>query len=198
VLTPSNLLYATWQESSSIAGYHQQDAHEFLIAFLDGVDKHARQYHSMEAPTPEVTPPPLNILLPVPFIISTYCPVYAFFSVHAWHQAPGQGEQEHRSERGESTESTHILEDTFLLVPDAQFLPLTCHLSPVTSHLSSLTFHLSPFSSQLSPLTFYLSTFAIPRSWCTCSAALSSRTSRARPAGTAECAASPSWTSASA
>ncbi|KAJ1408109.1 hypothetical protein B484DRAFT_483048 [Ochromonadaceae sp. CCMP2298] len=55
VLTPSNLLYATWQESSSIAGYHQQDAHEFLIAFLDGVDKHARQYHSMEAPTPEST-----------------------------------------------------------------------------------------------------------------------------------------------
>jgi hypothetical protein len=184
VLTPSNLLYATWQESSSIAGYHQQDAHEFLIAFLDGVDKHARQYHSMEAPTPEVTPPPLNILLPVPFIISTYCPVYAFFSVHAWHQAPGQGEQEHRSERGESTESTFTLGDTFLLVPDAHFSPLTCHLSPVTSHLS--------------PLTFYFFAFVILRSWCTCSAALSSRTSRARPAGTAECAASPSWTSASA
>jgi uncharacterized UBP type Zn finger protein len=55
VLTPSNLLYATWQEQSAIAGYHQQDAHEFLIAFLDGVDKHARQYHcAEEAASPEV------------------------------------------------------------------------------------------------------------------------------------------------
>lgn len=45
VLTPSNLLYAVWNHSKHIAGYEQKDAHEFLIALLDGVTIHLERYH---------------------------------------------------------------------------------------------------------------------------------------------------------
>lgn len=45
-LVPAHLLYAVWNELDYLAGYHQQDAHEFLIAFLDGMDKHVRDNHS--------------------------------------------------------------------------------------------------------------------------------------------------------
>lgn len=48
-LVPANLLYAVWSELDYIAGYQQQDAHEFLIAFLDGMDQHLRQNHSVSS-----------------------------------------------------------------------------------------------------------------------------------------------------
>ncbi len=44
-LIPSNLLYAVWNHSNFIAGYEQKDAHEFLIALLDGVTVHLEKYH---------------------------------------------------------------------------------------------------------------------------------------------------------
>ncbi len=34
---PSQLLYAVWSFVDYMAGYTQQDAHEFLIAFLNGL-----------------------------------------------------------------------------------------------------------------------------------------------------------------
>lgn len=37
-LVPSNLLYSVWNHSDHMAGYDQQDAHEFFIALLDGLD----------------------------------------------------------------------------------------------------------------------------------------------------------------
>lgn len=49
-LVPSKLLYSVWTFADHMAGYEQQDAHEFMIAFLDGIETHLRQYHA---------PPPL-------------------------------------------------------------------------------------------------------------------------------------------
>eukprot|EP00053_Salpingoeca_punica_P019324 m.194640 g.194640 ORF g.194640 m.194640 type:complete len:588 (-) comp17621_c1_seq1:37-1800(-) len=37
---PYRLLHAVWQQSKHLAGYAQQDAHEFFIALLDGLHKH--------------------------------------------------------------------------------------------------------------------------------------------------------------
>eukprot|EP00606_Chrysophyceae_sp_TOSAG23-5_P000787 GSChrysophyteH2.ASY1.ANO1.1574.1 assembled CDS len=45
-LVPSNLLFSVWNYANYMAGYEQQDAHEFLIAFLDGLETHLRQNHS--------------------------------------------------------------------------------------------------------------------------------------------------------
>jgi len=45
-LIPAHLLYAVWNELDYMAGYQQQDAHEFLIAFLDGLDNHLKLNHS--------------------------------------------------------------------------------------------------------------------------------------------------------
>ena len=45
-LVPSNLLFAVWAFADYMAGYEQQDAHEFLIAFLDGLDTHVKRYHA--------------------------------------------------------------------------------------------------------------------------------------------------------
>jgi ubiquitin carboxyl-terminal hydrolase 22/27/51 len=39
-MSPHKLLYAVWQHSKHLAGYSQQDAHEFLIALLDGMCVH--------------------------------------------------------------------------------------------------------------------------------------------------------------
>jgi ubiquitin carboxyl-terminal hydrolase 22/27/51 len=39
-LSPHKLLYAVWQHSKHLAGYAQQDAHEFFIALLDGMHTH--------------------------------------------------------------------------------------------------------------------------------------------------------------
>ena len=50
-LVPSKLLYSVWTFADHMAGYEQQDAHEFLIAFLDGIETHLRQYH---APPPQL------------------------------------------------------------------------------------------------------------------------------------------------
>lgn len=33
-------LYTTWRNSDYLAGYEQQDAHEFFIASLDGIHSH--------------------------------------------------------------------------------------------------------------------------------------------------------------
>lgn len=38
VVIPSHLLYAMWSFVDYLAGYTQQDAHEFLIAFLNSMD----------------------------------------------------------------------------------------------------------------------------------------------------------------
>lgn len=38
VIIPSHLLYAIWNFVDYMAGYAQQDAHEFLIAFLNSLD----------------------------------------------------------------------------------------------------------------------------------------------------------------
>lgn len=44
-LIPSNLLYAVWIFAEYMAGYDQQDAHEFLIALLDGLSQHLEKFH---------------------------------------------------------------------------------------------------------------------------------------------------------
>jgi len=44
-LVPANLLYAVWMHANHMAGYEQQDAHEFLIAILDGIGKHQDLFH---------------------------------------------------------------------------------------------------------------------------------------------------------
>eukprot|EP01032_Pedospumella_encystans_P021152 gene21152-24010_t len=61
-LIPAHLLYAVWSELDYMAGYQQQDAHEFLIAFLDGLDKHLKLNHQ---PSPlSHNPHGLSITLP--------------------------------------------------------------------------------------------------------------------------------------
>jgi len=61
-LIPAHLLYAVWSELDYMAGYQQQDAHEFLIAFLDGLDKHLKLNHQ---PSPlSHHPQGLSITLP--------------------------------------------------------------------------------------------------------------------------------------
>jgi len=58
-LVPSNLLHAVWSHADYMAGYDQQDAHEFLIALLDGVGSHLDKHH---AALGTVTPrPPLPL-----------------------------------------------------------------------------------------------------------------------------------------
>lgn len=39
-VAPYKLLFAVWQHSKHLAGYSQQDAHEFFIALLDGLHEH--------------------------------------------------------------------------------------------------------------------------------------------------------------
>jgi hypothetical protein len=65
-LIPANLLYAVWNELDYMAGYQQQDAHEFLIAFLDGIDKHLRTNHATG------NAGGLSIALPNPLQTSSY------------------------------------------------------------------------------------------------------------------------------
>ncbi len=42
VVIPHNLLFAVWNFVDYMAGYAQQDAHEFLIAFLNSIDAQLR------------------------------------------------------------------------------------------------------------------------------------------------------------
>ena len=44
-LVPSSLLYAVWSYARHLASYDQQDAHEFLLALLDGLGSHLQKYH---------------------------------------------------------------------------------------------------------------------------------------------------------
>ena len=44
-LVPSSLLYAVWSYARHLASYDQQDAHEFLLALLDGLGAHLQKYH---------------------------------------------------------------------------------------------------------------------------------------------------------
>ena len=46
-LVPSKLLYSVWAFADHMAGYEQQDAHEFFIAFLDGIETHLKLYHPL-------------------------------------------------------------------------------------------------------------------------------------------------------
>ena len=36
-LVPHRLLYSMWQHALHLAGYEQQDAHEFFMGLLDGI-----------------------------------------------------------------------------------------------------------------------------------------------------------------
>jgi ubiquitin carboxyl-terminal hydrolase 22/27/51 len=47
VALPSNLLFAVWMHANHMAGYDQQDAHEFFISLLDGLGSHLEKYHSI-------------------------------------------------------------------------------------------------------------------------------------------------------
>jgi hypothetical protein len=38
-------LFSLWIHAWYLAGYDQQDAHEFFVALLDGIDTHALDYH---------------------------------------------------------------------------------------------------------------------------------------------------------
>ena len=44
---PANLLYAVWNYVDYLVGYTQQDAHEFLIAFLGSLDAQLRSSKQM-------------------------------------------------------------------------------------------------------------------------------------------------------
>lgn len=44
-LVPSSLLFAVWSYARHLASYEQQDAHEFLLALLDGLGAHLQRYH---------------------------------------------------------------------------------------------------------------------------------------------------------
>jgi uncharacterized UBP type Zn finger protein len=39
-IVPHELLYSVWRYANHLAGYDQQDAHEFFISFLDGLKRH--------------------------------------------------------------------------------------------------------------------------------------------------------------
>jgi hypothetical protein len=39
------LLFVIWNTLDCVSGYQQQDAHEFFISFLDGLDRHLRVNH---------------------------------------------------------------------------------------------------------------------------------------------------------
>lgn len=49
-IIPSNLLYAVWNFVDYMAGYTQQDAHEFLIAFLNSIDCQLRRDSEYASP----------------------------------------------------------------------------------------------------------------------------------------------------
>lgn len=36
-IVPHQLLYSMWQHAQHLAGYDQQDAHEFFMGLLDGI-----------------------------------------------------------------------------------------------------------------------------------------------------------------
>lgn len=44
-LIPSDLLYTVWNYANYLAGYEQHDAHEFLMAFFNGLEAHLEQFH---------------------------------------------------------------------------------------------------------------------------------------------------------
>ncbi len=48
-IVPAYLLYSIWTYAEYVAGYDQQDAHEFLIALIDGLDTHLRMYHPVRS-----------------------------------------------------------------------------------------------------------------------------------------------------
>lgn len=41
-IVPHEFLYSVWSYSHDLAGYEQQDAHEFLIALLNGIHMHSK------------------------------------------------------------------------------------------------------------------------------------------------------------
>jgi uncharacterized UBP type Zn finger protein len=46
-LVPTDLLYAIWAQFEYMAAYQQQDAHEFLVALLDGISTHMHKHHGV-------------------------------------------------------------------------------------------------------------------------------------------------------
>lgn len=53
---PFRLLHLVWTHARHLAGYEQQDAHEFLIAALDVLHRHCKG-------TSHPTPPPAMLLI---------------------------------------------------------------------------------------------------------------------------------------
>lgn len=44
--SPYQFLYSVWRYANYVAGYEQQDAHEFLIAALNGIHFHTSGMYS--------------------------------------------------------------------------------------------------------------------------------------------------------
>lgn len=53
-VVPHRVLYATWKFADRMAGYEQQDAHEFLMILLDGLIAHSDQDKIPPAPVNEI------------------------------------------------------------------------------------------------------------------------------------------------
>ena len=60
-LAPSGLLHALWAQFNYMAAYEQQDAHEFLVALLDGLSTHLHRNHGVDCSVLQhFMPPPVT------------------------------------------------------------------------------------------------------------------------------------------
>jgi hypothetical protein len=72
-IIPSNLLYSVWSHADYMAGYDQQDAHEFLIALLDGLGTHLEKFHGeINNSFPRYPSPYIYICIYIYIYISVY------------------------------------------------------------------------------------------------------------------------------
>ncbi|KNC48743.1 ubiquitin carboxyl-terminal hydrolase [Thecamonas trahens ATCC 50062] len=70
-MNPSEFLHSIWVHSKYLAGYEQQDAHEFLISVLDGIHTHSRN---------QVPLPVASVPLPARPAPRCSCVVHSVFS----------------------------------------------------------------------------------------------------------------------
>ena len=54
-IVPSQLLYAVWKHAEYVAGYEQKDAHEFLMAILDGLSTHFEAHKIQKFPVSTIS-----------------------------------------------------------------------------------------------------------------------------------------------
>jgi ubiquitin C-terminal hydrolase len=54
--SPHQLLHSVWTHAHQLAGYDQQDAHEFFIEFINGMHEHCQGKPLANPPPPN--PPP--------------------------------------------------------------------------------------------------------------------------------------------